>query len=301
MQQYAPIVLFVYNRPHHTKQTLQKLKENTLASKSDLIIYSDGPKNASDSPKVSEVRQIIDSIDGFSNITRIDHSKNKGLAASIIEGVSEVIGRYNRIIVLEDDLVTSPYFLEYMNEGLATYKNTANVFSISGYTPQIAIPKDYKDPVYWVPRCASWGWGTWADRWEKADWAVSNFIDFMKDPKAQEKFNYGGNDMTGMLQQQMSGNLDSWAIRWCFSHYQNQAGCIYPTKSKVINIGIDGSGTHHAVTTDKYNTPLDLEKPHPFPVKLEPNIQISRQFKSFHDISEWIRFKRMILRILKSL
>jgi len=301
MEKYAPIVLFVYNRPKHTEATLETLKANTLASQSDLIIYSDGPKDPSDSKKVSEVRQILDSIDGFSSITRIDHPENKGLASSIIEGVSAVIAKYDRVIVLEDDLVTSPYFLEYMNEGLDNYKHTPNIFSISGYAPPILIPKDYKEPVYWIPRCASWGWATWADRWKKADWAVSDFIDFMKNPKAQEKFNSGGNDMTEMLQQQMSGNLDSWAIRWCFAHYQNQAGCVYPTKSKVINIGIDGSGTHHTVTTDKYKTPLDLEKPRPFPVKLEPNLQISRQFKSFHDISEWIRFKRMILRILRSL
>jgi hypothetical protein len=243
----APIALFVYNRPRHTRKTLEALKANDLARKSKLFIFSDGHKSNKDRKKVEEVREIVDKAEGFESVEVIKREENWGLANSVIAGVSEVVERYGKVIVLEDDLITSPSFLDYMNSMLDSYKDEKKVFSISGYnhpSSLMKIPESYPYDVYFNPRASSWGWATWKDRWEKADWEVKDFDEFLKNQDLQKKFNQGGEDMAKMLIRQMNGEIDSWAIRWCYAHFKNNAYCIYPVVSYIDNIGHDGSGVH---------------------------------------------------------
>ncbi|HDL01816.1 MAG TPA: glycosyltransferase [candidate division Zixibacteria bacterium] len=247
MTSLAPIVLFVYNRPWHTRQTVEALKKNNLSDQSEFFIYSDGSKGAEDITAVSNVREYLQCIDGFKNVKIIEREQNLGLAQSIIQGVTEIIEQFKKVIVLEDDLVSAPFFLKYMNEALHFYERNQKIFSITGYNhpPKLMkIPSGYPHDVYFNPRCMSWSWATWEDRWLKADWEVKCFDQFIRDRSAIKKFNRGGDDLTAMLRCQMSGTIDSWAIRWCFTHYLESAYCLYPIKAIISNIGFDGTGVH---------------------------------------------------------
>lgn len=265
----APIILFVYNRIDHTKRTIESLKSNYFAKESFLFIFSDGPKDDADIKKVNEVRKYINSIKGFKKIIIIERKKNLGLANSVISGVSYVFNKYEKVIVLEDDLISSKYFLEYMNMMLDKYKKEKCIYSITGYNhPKklLPIPKSYEYDIYFNYRAASWSWATWKDRWESVDWKVKDYDLFLKNKKLQREFNFSGFDKTKMLKSQIEGKIDSWAIRWDYHHFKNRALCIYPILSYIDNIGNDNSGTH-CTKTNKYkniilneNNLLDLPK-----------------------------------------
>ena len=295
----APIVLFVYNRPQHTQLTLEKLTKNILASSSDLFIFSDGPRTEVDRDRVNEVRAIVSKVHGFARVTIVNRDHNMGLTQNIITGISDIINRYGTAIVVEDDIVTSPYFLDYMNDGLNTYQQNPSIFSISGYGPPIPIRATYTEPVYWAPRSPSWGWATWADRWDRVDWAASTFATFISNRRDRHAFNRGGNDLTDLLTQQVEGRINSWDICWCYAHYTNNAGCIYPIVSKVRNSGTDGSGTHYTSTSTKYDVVVDKLPPKSFPPTIDVDPIILRQFKAFYDVSIRDRLKRVIVRILR--
>ncbi len=256
----APITLFVYSRPIHTRRTLEALQKNNLAEESDVFIFSDAAKNPETADLVREVREYIKTIDGFRSVRIIERDKNWGLANSIIDGVSTVMNQYGRVIVLEDDLVTSPHFLEYMNAALHHYESDQKAFSIGAYNfPQatMPIPASYSWDTYASFRCCSWGWGTWADRWERIDWGMTDYPMFMQDRAAQKLFNRGGPDMTRMLTMQQERKIDSWAIRFCYAHHANQMHCIYPVKTLVMNIGLDDSGTHCGVDPRREHASFD--------------------------------------------
>jgi len=184
----SPIVLFVYNSPEHTKRTVESLLKNTLASESRLIIFSDGAKNDSDSQKVQTGRDYIKTIKGFDSTEIVIRDKNLGLADSVITGLAEVFKQNDRVIVMEDDIITSPSFLSFMNKALAFYQDKKRIYSILGYPYPIKIPNQYQKDVFISFRTSSWGWGTWKDRWEKVDWGVKDFSTFISDKKTQKLF-----------------------------------------------------------------------------------------------------------------
>ena len=253
----APIVLFVYKRPYHTQRTVELLKENILAEDSDLYIYSDAARSFEEKEKVSEVRKYIDNISGFKKKYIINREENLGLSNSIISGVTDIIEVHKKVIVLEDDILTSKDFLKFMNESLEFYQDNEDIFSVSGYTFPIQMPNSYNKDVFIIPRVSSWGWGTWIDRWKKVDWKVNDFSSFKSDKNMQKEFNIGGEDLTSMLLSQRYGYIDSWAIRWNYAQYKNNAASLFPVKSKVQNIGFDNSGTHVFRET-KFNTNFSL-------------------------------------------
>jgi len=243
----APIVLFVYNRPDHTKQTVEALQNNTFAEDSELFIFSDAAKNEEAERSVQEVRDYLKNIKGFRTISIVEREKNWGLANSIIDGVTSVIQKYKKVIVMEDDLVTSTTFLTYMNNALNTFQTRLDIFSVTGFNyPKsiLPVPKDYNEDIYLSHRCMSWSWGTWIDRWEKVDWDINDFQSLSSNKSKINHFNKGGEDLFPMLQSQMSGKIDSWAIRFCYAHSIHNAYCVYPTNTLIINEGFDGSGVH---------------------------------------------------------
>ena len=264
----APIALFIYNRPDHLSKTLSALRLNLLARESDLIVFSDGPKSELDAGPVNECRRIASAEKGFASV-RVEISlHNRGLANSIIAGVTSVLESYGKIIVLEDDIVTSPHFLWYMNEALAWYRDDNHVFSISGYSypPEyLVIPNDYCYDNFASYRFSSWGWACWNDRWSKVDWEMKYYDYFIRDQSAQSDFNRGGNDLTSMLVLQKRGRIDSWAIRFAYAHFSLNQHCIYPVKTLVKNIGLDNSGTHTGASPMYSHKYLDPEwKPQRF-------------------------------------
>lgn len=255
----APIALFVYNRPWHTVQTLNALMKNDLALESMLYIYSDGPKeNASEESlnKIAAVRKVVRNIKWCKEVNIIESPKNKGLATSIKTGVSEIIKKHGQVIVLEDDLVTSPSFLNYMNNALSYYKDRQTVFSISAHClppTLLKIPDDYEYDVFVSLRNSSWGWATWRNRWEQIDWKVSHYEILSNNEYMKEAFNRGGDDVFELLKLQKSRKLDIWAIQFTFAHFVNHAVSIVPTISYVDNIGLDGSGENCNICVSQRN------------------------------------------------
>jgi len=241
--EYAPIVLFVYNRPWHTQQTVEALLENTEAADSDLIVFSDGPKNESVQKGVSDVREYIESLVGFRSVKIVERKKNFGLARSIISGVSEVVNSYGRIIVLEDDLVTSPYFLHYMNDALDRYENEEKVMQVSGYMFPVAL--DLDEDALFLPFTTSWGWATWKRAWDCFDASSEGYKILRNDRKLRGAFDLDrAYPYFKMLESQLRGEIDSWAIRWYLSVFMEHGLILFPRKTLVQNIGFDGSGMH---------------------------------------------------------
>lgn len=249
MDSLAPIVLFTYKRLDTLEQTIRALAANHLAAKSDLIIYSDGAKKQEDEPIIQEIRTFLKTITGFKSVTIHESTANKGLATSIIDGVSAVMVQYHKAIVLEDDLITSSNFLEYMNQALEYYQDNPRILSISGYSP--IIKGLANDEVYYTHRASSWGWACWEDRWEKIDWQAKSYELFVNDSQAKSRFNQMGSDMCLMMKRQMQGKINSWAIRFCFHQFQNNLFSVHPSLSKVQNIGFAEKNATN--TVQKYN------------------------------------------------
>lgn len=242
----APIVLFVYNRPDHTQKVLDALKNNPEAKESELFVYCDGAKeNASEIEKkqIEETRQVIRNIIGFKTLTIVESNVNKGLASSIIEGVTDIVNKYGRIIVLEDDIVTSCGFLKYMNDALELYKNNKKVMQVSGYVFPYHEDFNKFDTFFHKPG-SCWGWATWKDAWKY----------FKKEPQDQFDelttknlwFEFTLRDAypsyKSQIEQNISGQINTWAIFWYASIFLNNGTSLVPTISLVQNIGLDGSG-----------------------------------------------------------
>lgn len=240
----APIALFVYNRPEHTRRTVEALRANYLAEQSDLFVFADGAKNESVVPAVEAVRKFTRTIAGFKSVTLIERERNVGLSKSVISGVTQLSNERGRVVVVEDDIVTAPDFLRFVNEGLERYKDEPKVFSIGAFNLPIVAPKAYSYDAFFSYRFMCWGWGTWKDRWEKADWSVKDFPEFMADREKQKRFNRGGDDLSWMLSRHMRGRIDSWDTVFAYTHSKHDTVALLAVRSKVYNIGMDGSGTH---------------------------------------------------------
>jgi len=272
LAQLAPIIIFAYNRLDSLLRTIQYLLKNEDVESADLIIYSDSWKNEVDRDGVLTVRNYLQTVKGFKSVTIIEREENYGLAKNIIEGVTEVINKHGRVIVLEDDLLTSENFLSYMNQALDFYENNSEIFAISGYTGKLPSLPDMKDDVYLSYRPSSWGWGTWKNQWDNIDWDVVDFTAFIKNKTEVRKFNRGGIDMARMLRHCVEGKNHSWAIRWSYAMFKQDKFCVYPKVSKIQNIGF-GDGATNCKGIDIYQTDLDKTKNETF--KFVQNIKIN--------------------------
>jgi glycosyltransferase involved in cell wall biosynthesis len=252
----SPVIVFSYNRPKHLQDTIEALQNNFHATHTELFIISDGSKDATSEQDVQKIRTYIRTIKGFKKINIIERNTNYGLANNIISGVSEIIDQYEKVIVLEDDLITSSNFLCYMNEALEHYSKIDHVFSISGFTNLLPSLPNLQQDTYLSCRPSSWGWATWKDRWITTDWELIDFSSFIQDKNACKKFNQGGSDMTNMLKDYIAGKNNSWAIRWAYTMFKQNKYCIYPTKSKVDNTGF-GAGATHCKGYNIYQSELD--------------------------------------------
>ncbi len=242
MNVLAPIVVFTYNRPEHTQRTLNALLINPLANESDIIIYSDSARTANYNKAVDEVRSYLSELTGFRSIKVIHRDKNFGLAESIIQGVTEVLQQSEKVIVLEDDMVVSPYFLEYMNEALEQFVDDDRVISVHGYV----YPVDIELPeAFFLPGADCWGWATWRRGWALFNSNGQYLLDELVRRHLIQEFDYNGAyPFLNMLKEQIKGENDSWAVRWYASAFLTNKLTLYPGRSLVNNIGNDSSGTH---------------------------------------------------------
>ncbi len=296
--QPAPLLLFTYNRPAHTRQTLEALLNNKLSRESELFIFSDGYKNDSDKKDVLKVRELIHSIDGFKEIHIVENAHNLGLAKNIIEGVTQVVNEYGKVIVLEDDLVTSPYFLTFMNEALDKFENEDKIGHVHGFCFPLAEELPDAFLIKWT---GSWGWGTWKRAWQQFNPDGKALLDEIKRRKLTKSFDFNGNyPYTRMLQKQVNGINDSWAIRWNASLFLNDMLSVNAGKSLVKNIGFDGSGRHSGkdeiYITDLHNRKLNVDIS-----QIRENRLARQAFERYYGKTNsfWAKAKRRINRYLR--
>lgn len=243
----APVLVFTYNRPEHTRKLFDSLNRCKGVETHDLYVFSDGAKNAAAESQVNAVREYLRKISKttvFGSITIFEEEKNKGLANSIIDGVTKIIEKYGSAIVLEDDLCIADNFIEYMQSCLDYYESDDEVGAISGFSYSLKCKKGDEDKVYKSRTGNSWGWATWKNRWTQVDWQVTDYSIFKEDVKSRKRFDFQQEGISNMLDRQMEGKIDSWAVRWDYFFFRKGLWTIYPYFSKVVNNGFDGSGIH---------------------------------------------------------
>jgi len=289
----SPIILFTYLRIDNLKNTIENLSKNFGANEYDLFIFSDGPKFAKDKILIDELRKYLKTISGFKSVSIIESEFNRGLANSVIFGVSEVLKNFDRAIVLEDDLITSSNFLEFMNESLDYFEKMSEVISISGYSYS-NINFENTD-AYLLNRAWSWGWATWRNRWEKIDWQVKAYSEFSKNSALKKQFSVLGSDVNLMLKRQMEGKLDSWLIRFVFHQFQVKGITVYPTISKVTNNGWDEYASNNKGNGFRFKTDFDesgnLKFKFPEILDIKPKLQ--KKFLIQNGI--WVRIKNKLI------
>jgi hypothetical protein len=293
---YAPIALFVYNRPQHTLETVQALLKNPECAQSDLYIFSDAAKNLDAQNAVSEVRAYVRQVSGFQTITIIEREENWGLANSIIDGVTQLCRQYGKVIVLEDDLETSPRFLHFMNTMLDLYEHQNNVGSISGYM----FPIDMDSNCFFREIPLSWGWATWQRAWSLMETDGRLLLHTLEAKSKASSFNNSGHmPMIKMLKDQINGKNNSWYVRWAASLYLNNSLTLMPNQSLVRNVGIDGSGTHCAYWRfNPYEVSLKDEQLKLFPpLTVAKDSKIERKLMCYFKKVHIIRYINFIYRI----
>lgn len=297
---FAPIVLFVYNRPYQTKEVLTSLSKCDYASESELYIFSDAAKKEAAVPMVEQVREIIHQ-DGwkqcFKAVHIIEAETNKGLAKSVITGVTQVIEKHGRVIVVEDDNRVSMDFIDYMCRALDFYRDNADIGFVGAYKAPFALPADYSHDVFLMGRGSSYSWATWKDRWELVDWEVKDYASFRSDKKARARFNEYGEDRSGMLDAQMAGKIDSWAIRFGYAMFKHHKYAILPTKTRIENIGFDGSGVHNVAADTRFLVKIEDNLPRATFENVSLDPRIKREFTMLFRAPLSIKLKRFIKKI----
>ena len=296
---YAPVLLFVYNRPAHVKRTVEALRANQLAAESDLYVYSDAAKDESNLEAVREVRAYVRHIDGFRSVTVVERPQNWGLARNIIDGVTTHVNRAGRVIVLEDDLVTAPYFLTFMNDALEAYKDEPRVGHIQAcdFTQDPSLPDTFL--IRWT---GSWGWGTWARAWKHFNPDGRALLDELLARKLDRTFDFDGTyGYTRMLRRQIEGKNNSWAIRWNASLFLRGILSLNVGRSLVQNEGFDGSGTNCG-GGGLYASSLYMKRLEVVPIfPVEENASARRTYVRYYarTNSFWAKAVRRIKRTLK--
>lgn len=300
----APIIVFAYNRPEHLRKTLTWLKQNEHADESVLFIYCDGAKedaSESDWDRVREARKVAREKQWCREVHVIESPSNKGLGTSIISGVTEVINQFGRVIVLEDDLKTSPFFLNYMNKCLDYYANRKSVFSISGLSrphPQRFYPNDYPYDVYVSLSHHPQGWATWADRWKQVDWNADAYKVIKNDMIIQRAFNRMGADYFDALTYQQENNQNVWSIRFALSHFVNHAVSICPIRSYIEIFGWGDDSTNCKGNGERWlNTELADKEPAKMLDILYEDSRIVNAWYSFSIPKKRNLFQRIVNRV----
>jgi hypothetical protein len=288
----APIVFFAYRRPEHTRRSLESLSQNKGAKDSELFIYCDGIRHIEDQESVELVRKVVRSKQWCRTVHIIERENNIGLANSVISGVTEICDRHGKVIVIEDDLLLSTHFLKYMNTALDLYQNEHKVIQISGHMFPLDI-QAVETNAFFLPFITSWGWATWQRAWKYFDPNTSGYNLLSNNRKLKYKFNLNNSyPYFKMLEQQINGNIDSWAIRWYLSTFMINGITLYPINTLVKNIGFDGSGTHCGVSLHP-DTRIDIDQTWSMPI----NIQID--YRMTEIVFEYLRRLNMRFNLLQ--
>jgi hypothetical protein len=248
----APIIVTVYDRLQHFQRCIGALQRNRLSAESELYVVSDAPGKPGHAPRINQVRAYARSITGFKKVHLILREENYGAHRSFVAITQQVVDEHGRFILLEDDVIASPNFLDYLNDGLNFYEADKRIFSIGAYTLPIQFPKDFKADVFFLPTHCSWGFATWEDRWKKVDFSDKDrYAVAMGDGKLTKKLISIGSHMISILRADSQGRIQTPDVRVGFHQFIHDEYTVHPRISKVMNIGFDGSGIH--CTADKSN------------------------------------------------
>lgn len=297
MQNLAPIALFVYNRPEHTRRTLSYLQKNLLADESRLFVFSDGPKSEADKIKVEQVRQLVKEASRFKSVKIEERKENLGLANSIIAGVTKLVNEYDKVIVFEDDLLSSPYALQYFNESLNRYANEEKVMHVGAY--MYNLPNKKLPQTFFYRAATSWGWATWARAWKDFEPDVDKLINQFDKQKIHQFSIEGNMNFWKQIEQFKAGKNNSWAIRWYASIFLKNGLTLNPSHSLVHNIGHDGSGVH-SNNEKTYQVQIARKPVTEFPSEIKENALAYSAIKQFlskrkgNFIQRGIRFMKQL-------
>lgn len=298
MFELAPIVLFVYSRPEHTLQALEALSKNDLANESILYVFCDGPKESASQEflkKIEETRGVVLSQKWCKEVHVIESDINKGLADSIVQGVTEVVNRHGKVIVLEDDLITSVGFLKYMNESLSLYEDKPEIKHISAYMYPVSIPSEN---IVFLKILSCWGWATWKRAWNSFEYDIDIHLSRVQSKIQIKKFDIEGHaDFYGQLKANKEGWMKTWAVRWYASWMYAGGMAIFPHKTLVFNIGHDGSGDNCPPEQKFYSEPVEYIEVQVLPIV---ESQLSREriddfYKQLFYKPPFVRLKNFFL------
>lgn len=278
---YAPVCVFAFRRPVHTRRTLSALAMSPVASQTALTVFIDGPRDSED---IEQVRQVVDIAKlqtGFASVEVVAREENAGLAQSIEEGVSRMMAEHGRAIVVEDDIVTSPAFLNYMNAALDHFAETPEVWHIAGYNEPIAANRDRRGAALWR-FMSCWGWASWADRWHHFERDPSELIASFT-PEDIHRFNLdGAHDFWSQVLANERGDLRTWAVFWYATIFRNNGLCLSPHFSYTENIGFDGSGTHGFTSDSFLQNSLNLDMVPPLPDLIEEDTDALARLQAYY-------------------
>jgi hypothetical protein len=288
------IALFVYKRPEHTRRVLGGLRRNDV---DELYVFADGPKDGDDVDRIQAVREFVHSID-WCETHVIERDTNWGLADNTIDGINRVFEDHDRIIVLEDDDVPTPDFVDFMHQCFEEYESDDHVMSVTGYCPPLSLPEDYPYDVFFTYRDTTWGWGTWKDAWDRYERKPEEMRRQLADDpgEVRSELRKAGHDLFPILEAQLAGETDSWSVWWALAIIEYGGICVNPVESRIRNIGHDGSGVH-CNDTDKYDvdvrtdrTEADLE----FPPGTDFDPDLNERYNAFHRPDRWTRTKKHV-------
>lgn len=291
----TPIAVFVYCRYEHTKRLFESLYQNKEIADTDVYIFSDAAKSETKNADVARVREYIHKIaeeKKFHSVKISENKCNKGLARSIIDGVTEVLREYDSVIVLEDDLIVSNDYLRYMNEALKYYRNDPQIGAVTGFSYKLKSLRKYKKDIYIARTGNCWGWGTWKGIWNQVDWEVVDYERFRNDKVSRMKFDTIQHGISTMLDSQMEGKIDSWAVRWDYHFWKNSLLTVYPTKSRIRHEGYDEGATHCTAESSKAfsNDSFGMEKEEYILEPVEINEKIASELAAHtkRTFAKWI-------------
>ena len=299
MKTLAPILLFVYNRLGHTRRCVESLLANEWAPESDLYIYADAARDESSIDDVRQVREYIRSVTGFNSVNIVERDENWGLARNVIDGVTHVVNKHGRVIVLEDDLVLAPHFLRFMNDALDVYQDEPRVGHIQAcdFTKDPALPD-----TFLIKFTGSWGWATWQRAWQYFNPDGKALLKQLQERRLERRFDFNGKyPFTRMLRRQIEGKNNSWAIRWNASLFLADVLSLNVGKSLVSNEGFDGSGTNcgggNLYSSDLWMEPLPVHRIEPIVENEDARAAFERYYARTN--SFWAKAMRRIRRTLK--
>lgn len=275
--EWAPIALFVYKRPEHVRRTITSLKACLGYADSPIYVFADGPKAEAEIQAVQATRAAVRELLGPRAVV-LEQDQNRGLANSVIMGVTELCERHGRVLVVEDDLVLAPSFLQFLNEGLERYGDEPRAMQVSGHmfdVPSLVV----RHEALFLPIISSWGWATWMRAWKLFDPSATGWRERLSDEAEAKRFNLGGRyDYFGMLKRQMGGEIDSWAIRWYYTVFAHDGLVLFPPRTLVTNIGLDGSGTHGRLALPAHQGPLGTRASFDLPTDVVESRQKAQVF-----------------------